>query len=145
MGIFGKKENKENDNRYIATLLTNTASKIVKRGLYDRPSIEFLKLSIEFNVLIRKNEIDEDHFLTERLNRLVNVSQEDAKINPNMSGKDTISIFETLPDLIKSNVAMLNDKERIYEDVKKSAEEMIKPLDNILKQLDLEDEKRNQT
>lgn len=138
MSLF-KKEIKENDNKYIADMLTNTASKIIKRGLYDRASIEFLKLSLEYNVLIRKNEIDEDHFLTEKLDRLVKVSQEDAKVIPNMKGKDTISIFETLPDLIKSTKTMLKDKEMIYEDMKESAEKMIKPLDDILQELDKND------
>jgi hypothetical protein len=139
MSLFGKKDIKENDNKYIANILTNTASKIIKRGIYDRPSIEFLKLSLEYNVLIGKNEIDEDRFLTEKLDSLVKVSQEDAKLNPNMRGKDTISIFETLPDLIKSTKAMLKDKERTYEEMKKSAGEMIKPLDDILKELDKND------
>jgi hypothetical protein len=139
MSFFGKKNTNENDSMYIANILTNTAGKIVKRGLYDRASIEFLKLSLEYNLLIRKNEIDEDHFLTEKLDHLVKTSQEDARIIPNMRGKDTISIFETLPDLIKSTIVMLKDKERIYEDMNESAKNMIEQLDK------LENEKRCQT
>ena len=30
MSLFGKKDIKENDNKYIANMLTNTASKIIK-------------------------------------------------------------------------------------------------------------------
>lgn len=143
MKLFWKEDIKEVDNIYIANILKNTASKIVKRGLYDRKSVEFLKLSLEYNMLIRKNEIDEDRLLTEKLERLVEVSQKDAIDKPNMKGKDTISIFETLPDLIKSTKTILKDKEKIYEDMKKSAEELTKPLDDILEELDkLENQKK---
>lgn len=136
MNLFGKKDAKESDNIFVANMLRNTADKIVKKGAYDRSSIAFLKLSLEYNVLIRKNEIDENSLLIEKLELIIKLSQENAKVKSNMKGKDTVSLFETLPDLIKSTKIILKEKARIYEEMKESSEKMKKSLDGILEELD---------
>lgn len=136
MNIFRKKNAEENDSISISNILTNAADKIIKKGAYDRESIEFLKLSFEYNVIIRKNELDEDRFLVDKLDRIVKLSQEAAKDNSNMRGKDTISTFEFLPDLMKSIKTKLKNKERIHEEIKESTEKMLKSLDGMEKELD---------
>jgi hypothetical protein len=133
MNFFGKKDVK--DNVAIAKMLANATDKIIKRGTYDRESVEFIKLSFEYNALIRKNEIDEDRFLVDKMDSIIKFSQESAKVHSNMRGKDTVSIFETLPDLMMSVKTKLKDKERIHEEIKESTKQMMKSLDSISEEL----------
>jgi anaerobic ribonucleoside-triphosphate reductase len=135
MDIFGKKD-KEKSQKDIAKLLVDAATGMIKSGMYTRATMSFIKTAIEFNTMVAKSEIDNDRFLLEKLEAVIKIRQEDGEETPKNSGKYIISMYETLPDLIKNAKLMLDLKEKKFEELKKSGDDIIKPLKDILEEWD---------
>lgn len=137
MGIFGNKKKKSRED--IVKLLLGASDKIINKGVENRSSIEFLKISVEYNDMIMKNDIDQDRFLIAKVENLVNIMQNECKDFPNRDSQFTIKLFETLPDFIKNMNAGIKDKERSYAKSKEYGDALMKSLDDTIKRLDSEE------
>ena len=137
MGIFGDKKKKSRED--IVKLLLEASDKIIKKGVENRSSIEFVKISVEYNDMIMKNDIDQDRFLTEKVETLVNIMQKEGKDFPNRDSQLTIKLFETLPDFIKNMKTGIKDKEHSYTKSKEYGDALMKSLNDTIRKLDSEE------
>lgn len=139
MSIFGKKDKniKTTDRRYIVKLLTEFSVEIIKKGAYTRFGVGFIKLTAEYDARVARSELDNDRYLVNTLESLVKMRQEeDANDTQKSSKENIISIYETLPDLIKIIKAQLNEAEMKLEKLEVEKEKMMIPLDGILEEMD---------
>lgn len=139
MSIFEKKKDKNSkakDNRYLSNLMIEVTGDIIKKGAYTRFGVGFIKLTAEYNTRVARNQIDDDRYLVDTLEGLLKIRQEDANDTPKSSKENVISIYETLPDLIKTVKVQLSEQEKKLEKLEKSGKEMLEPLNGILEEID---------
>lgn len=148
MFIFGKNEkgnknSKVMDSRYVSKLLTEVSGDIIKKGLYTRFGVGFIKLTAEYSTRVARSQLDNDIYLANKLEELVKIRQEDANDAPKSSKENVISLYETLPDLLKTIKTQLYEEEKRLEKLEKSGKEMLDPLNSIIEEMDkLKNEER---
>lgn len=136
MSIFGKFGEKRNKNslpkgsRDISILLTEVSGEIIKKGAYTRFGVGFIKLTADYSTRVARSQLDNDRYLVDTLEGLVKIRQEDE------SDKNVISLYETLPDLIKFIKMQLSEQEKDLEKLERSGEKMMKQLDGVLEEIE---------
>lgn len=139
MSIFGKKGDKKGkakDSMHIARLLTELSEEIIEKGVYTRFGVGFIKLTAEYTARVARSQLDNDMYLVDALEGLVKIRQEDANDTPKSTKEHIISLYETLPDLVKTIKMQLNEDEKRFEKLEKSGKEMLEPLNGILEEID---------
>jgi len=133
MGIFGDKKEPRED---IAELLLEASGRIMEKGVNDIPSAELVKIAIEYNDMIIQNCINQDRFLVERMEKLVNIIQKEKKYAPNKDGQYIIKLFETIPDFIKDMKVRIENNEHRFIESKKQGVAFMKLMDDITSKLE---------
>ena len=139
MSIFGNKKDKNSkakDSEYVSKLMTEVARDMIKKRVYTRFGVGFIKLAIEYNTRVVRSLLDNDRYLADILEELLKIGQEDVSDTPKSSKENVISIYETLPDLIKTVKVQLSEQEKKLEKLEKSGKEMLEHLNGILEELD---------
>lgn len=131
-----KKTNDKRNSRHGGTKdfverMMKAVDRLVDEEVINPVSIEFIKMAMELNLFVSKNDLDEDIFLQNKLEDFVKVMQ---KYGDDIKGKDAIMLFESLPKVLEGLKIVLKRQERLYESMKKSKEDLFEEFERIEKE-----------
>ena len=134
---FGNKYNKSRED--VVKLLIEISDKIMKKGVYNKSSVEFVKIATEYSLMSMKSDVDLDHFLMEKIENLGNIMKKEDKDFPSRDGRRTIALYEKFPDSLKDLKSAAKNRERNYESAKESRDGLMKALDDTARELEKKD------
>lgn len=127
------KGKKEKNERIIvvdtfADSLMHISSVIMDTKNFNPVTMHFIRMSMEFELLISKNELDESIFIQNRLEEYLRFVQ---GFGEYIVGEDNIMFYERIPKLLEELRLTLKEKEMLYEGMKSSAEHLFEVFDEI--------------
>ena len=131
---LGNKKNKSRED--VTKLLIEISDKIMKKGMYNKSSVEFAKIATQYSLMEMESSIVLDHFLIEKIENLGNIMRKEDKDNPSRDGRATIALYEKFPDSLKDMKSAAKNREHNYASAKESRDGLMKLLDDISRELE---------